>query len=121
MVAWGGADHEHPERSRCERHLTRNPCAIEGCTRSRERNGDAPSLDKWLCSEHWRRFVPARSLRRRTYHAFFRRAKRHGWDDDLKERFWRFWALLIATARRKAGGGPPDRMSSELERFLKDL
>ena len=57
---------------RCRKHVGRNPCAIEGCTRTRAADrtyGD----DQWLCAEHWRRFCPPRSMRRRAYHAFFRK------------------------------------------------
>lgn len=104
---------------RCDRHHDRNPCAIEGCKRStsapKDRRG-VPFIrdDQWLCSEHWRRFVPPRSLRRRAYRAFWRKAKRAGatgggdWPDDLERQYWRFWDQLIATARTKASGGTLD-------------
>ena len=92
--------------ARCAKHETRNPCAIEGCRRTRAapasgRLGD----DQWLCAEHWRAYVPPRSRARRTYHAHFRRAKRLGWDDARAEAFWRFWNALVRMARRRAGEG----------------
>lgn len=91
---------------RCARHAASNPCAIEGCKRSRA----APESgrladDSWMCSEHWRRFVPPRSLRRRAYHAFWRKAKRHGWTPELIEQFNRFWDTLVSAARAKSVGG----------------
>lgn len=102
---------------RCYDHRDRNPCAIEGCTRTRAapENSEFPDpfnrlrTDQWLCSTHWRRFAPPRSVRRRAYHAFFRRAKRHGWDNDLRRQFWRFWDQLVKTARAKATEGSIDK------------
>lgn len=102
---------------RCDRHYGRNPCAIEGCKRTTA----APSSgelrnDQWFCGEHWRRYVPPRSLRRRLYHRFFRLAKRDGWGDDLRRRFWRFWDRLVADARRRATEG--DLNMDEIERII---
>lgn len=98
--------------TRCDRHHGRNPCAIEGCRRTRVAPGSAEgdhADDQWLCDDHWRRFVPPRSARRRAYHGFFRRAKRHGWTPDLRERFWRFWDQLVHQARRRAAAGHLDQ------------
>lgn len=50
--------------------------------------------NQWVCAEHWRRYVPPRSRARRAYHAYFRRAKRHGWTPELVDRFYRFWDQL---------------------------
>lgn len=102
-------------QTRCARHHDRNPCAIEGCKRSLSASGDLRS-DLWLCGEHWRRYVPPRQARRRAYHAFFRRAKRHGWDADLRRKFWRYWFALVAQARRKAEGGSIN--VAEIERLF---
>ena len=102
---------------RCAKHLGRNPCAIEGCSRTRAVGEDRQhATDQWMCSDHWRRFVPPRSMRRRAYHAFFRRAKRHGWSDELTAQFWRFWDSLVASARRRAAGGHLD--IAEIERMF---
>jgi len=100
--------------TRCDRHQGRNPCAIEGCRRTRaaprSAEGEAHHADdQWLCADHWRRFVPPRSARRRAYHGFFRRAKRHGWTVDLRQRFWRFWDQLVRQARRRAAAGHLDQ------------
>jgi hypothetical protein len=100
---------------RCPKHLDRNPCAIEGCKRTTSANG-YHSADVWICGEHWRRYIPARSLRRRAYHAFFRRAKRHGWSEELKADFWRFFDALVASARRRSSGGHID--VAEIERLF---
>lgn len=100
---------------RCEKHRDRNPCAIEGCKRTTASKGYLGS-DQWLCAEHWRRFCPARSRKRRLYHAYFRKAKRYGWTEDLRGRFFRFWDRLIADARRKASDGDVD--IAEIERMF---
>jgi hypothetical protein len=93
---------------RCEKHAGRNPCAIEDCTRTTAAPDGQLANNQYLCGEHWRRFVPPRSRLRRAYNAFFRRAKRHGWDEDLKRRFWRFWNAVIRQARRRATEGHLD-------------
>jgi hypothetical protein len=94
---------------RCVDHRDRNPCAIEGCRRSTEARYLAN--DRWLCPEHWRRFVPPRSLRRRAYNAFFRKAKRFGWSPELNAQFWRFWFSLVKSARRRSVEGSIDKAS----------
>jgi hypothetical protein len=89
-------------------HTKRNPCAIEGCTRTTAAPGGALADDQWLCATHWRAHVPPRSAARRAYHRFFRQAKRHGWDDALLLRFDRFWAAMVTRARRGADEGRID-------------
>lgn len=106
---------------RCWAHADKNPCAIEGCTRTRGAKG---RLDNsiWLCREHWRTFCPPRSLRRRTFLSFFRKARKMGfkdndrWPDELEERYWEFWRRLIANARHKAKGGNLDL--AQIERLF---
>lgn len=96
-------DWQGNETFRCSMHIKRNPCAIEGCTRTTKSNGQYAS-DQWLCSEHWKIGCPPKSKIRRTYNRFFRIAKRYGWNDDLRRRFWRFWNALVARARRRCAG-----------------
>jgi hypothetical protein len=110
ICTWGNGE------TRCARHHDRNPCAIEGCARTTLAPNGHLRSDQWLCSEHWRRFVPARSMRRRAYHAFWRKAKRYGWNDKLVRQFNRFWDQLIATARAKAGGGSINK--AEIDRLF---
>lgn len=77
-------------------------CCISGCQRIKT----GVEGGQWICSIHWRRHCPPRSLRRRTYHRFFREAKRHGWDwrgadgqsSPLEAKFWRFWDALVRVA-----------------------
>lgn len=94
---------------RCTRHQGRDPCLIEGCGRSTGSHGGMLATDRWLCSEHWRRFVPPRSRLRRAYHAHFRRAKRLGrWTPETIAAFTRFWDSLVRKVRRAATEGQLD-------------
>lgn len=97
---------------RCQKHIDRNPCAIEGCRRTTSaasRNGDRHSGNiRWICPDHWRRLVPPRSRARRAYHAHFRGARKFGWTQERTEAFWRFWILLVRRARRRAAEGYVD-------------
>jgi hypothetical protein len=69
-------------------------CSIDGCDAQTGRDvGSA-----WICSTHWRRHCPPRSLRRRAYHRFYRKAKQHGWTDKLRMQYWRFWEMLVRLA-----------------------
>ena len=103
VMGWNGGQRE--PQGRCWRHTDRNPCAISGCKHSTSAEHIGHALDQWICSEHWRAYVPPRSLERRVYHRFFRQAKRYGWTDELQLRFWRFWSGLVARARRRADDG----------------
>lgn len=104
----GGSIVEWPNGTvRCDRHHDRNACAIEGCKRSASTKAQ-PRNDLHMCGEHWRLYCPPHSARRRAYLAFFRKAKRYGWSDQLERQFWRFWGTLVANARRKATGGSID-------------
>lgn len=90
----------------CDAHLNRTKCSIDGCTRSCKRDDGRPW--EWICSVHWRRYCPPRSLRRRTYLAFFRRARKYGWNDKLAKQYWRFWDTLVRGANRLEALGYPD-------------
>lgn len=89
----------------CGAHFSRTKCSIDGCARTRDRD---KAGQEWICGEHWRRYVPPRSRRRRTYHGFFREAKRSGWTDDSYARFWRFWDLIVASANARHAAGTVD-------------
>lgn len=100
---------------RCERHIMRNPCAIEGCRRSTQGRPGWHGLSCWLCSEHWRALVPPGSPERRVYHRFFRLAKRYGWSRELSNRFFRAWPRIIARARARSAG---DLDEAEIKRLF---
>lgn len=89
----------------CAAHNDRIKCAIAGCGRTRARSG--AGYQEWMCAEHWRRYCPPRSMRRRIYHRFFRDAKRHGWTDERARAFWRFWDAIVASAQARHAAGAP--------------
>lgn len=88
---------------RCSKHIDRNPCAIEGCTRTTKASGQY-ATDQWLCGEHWKIGCPPRSAKRRIYHRYFARAKKYGWSESSRISFWAFWNRLVAQARKKCAG-----------------
>lgn len=105
---------------RCEKHRTRNPCAVEGCARTREAPVDGGTHfladDQMICADHWRRYVPPRSRVRRAYHAHFRRAKKLGRGGGRNKAFWRFWTTLVQMVRRRADSGHLDE--AEINRLM---
>lgn len=94
---------------RCTKHQDRNPCAAEGCQRTRAAHGDLRD-DASLCGEHWRAFVPPGSSTRRAFNRLARLAKKLGykrsdrWPDELEARWWRLWAGVMRRVRRSADG-----------------
>jgi hypothetical protein len=95
------------ENLRCTKHQDRNPCLVEGCTRSGATDGRLAD-DQVICGHHWRAYVPPRSLMRRTYNAHFRRAKRIGWTPETIRAFERFWTRLVSRIRRASTEGTLD-------------
>ena len=100
---------------RCEKHVDRNPCAIEGCSRTTSADGSLNTGGYWLCGTHWKIGVPPHSMLRRQYHRYFRLAKRHGWEAkiggsqrQLRIRFWTFWDKLVKIARERCSAGDID-------------
>lgn len=101
--------HKEPDAVyRCEKHVGRNPCAIDGCARTHAAGKAAPyhyADDDYLCGRHFKIVCPPHSPIRRTYNRFFKLAKRDGWNMKLRIRYWRFWRGLVRHAR--ADRGPP--------------
>lgn len=103
--------HIRPElrRYRCWRHLERNPCAVEGCEKTRAAKGHF-SNDAYLCRDHWRQVCPPRSQPRAVVNRLFRLARKRGygraedWSRDLETRYWRVWGALVARARSQTSG-----------------
>lgn len=97
------------ENLRCTKHQDRNPCAAEGCQRTRKANGELRD-DASLCGEHWRAFVPPGSTTRRAFNRLARLAKKMGykrtdrWPDELEDRWWSLWRGVIRRVRRGAEG-----------------
>ncbi|ALC12453.1 hypothetical protein [Sphingopyxis sp. 113P3] len=100
---------------RCKKHHGRNPCAIEGCKRTTAAKGFTAS-DQYLCAEHWRRYVPARSRMRKLYFAHLRRGKRYGWNRKSARAFERLWRFIVKTARARHEGGFLDE--AEINRIM---
>lgn len=103
LRSWDGSVRGDLTAVRCSKHLGRNPCAIEGCTKTTKAEGRHAS-DSWLCAEHWRIGCPPRSKTRLVYHRYFRRAKRFGWNDESAASFNAFWRRLVARARKRCAG-----------------
>lgn len=89
---------------RCRKHIGRNPCMVEGCTRTASSENVGYGTDHIICGRHWREFVPVGSPERRIYNRFFRRAKKYGWTEDSVEAFHRFWRALVSRVRARARG-----------------
>jgi hypothetical protein len=93
------------ENLRCTKHQDRNPCAVEGCTRTRKANGYL-SVDSSLCGEHWKAFVPPGSPIRRAFNRLARLARKMGykrtdrWPPELERRWWLIWFGVIRRVRR---------------------
>jgi hypothetical protein len=92
---------------RCERHIDRNPCAIEGCRKTAAAGGNLAN-DQVMCGTHWRLYAPIGSRARRAYLAHKRRAKRRGWTDKSYAAFIRLWDAIVARARRQSTEGRLD-------------
>lgn len=103
-------DKHLPHTWRCSKHVDKNPCAVDGCSRSKGAKGHLHNGDYWLCRDHWRMACPPGSKWRRTYLRFWKIAKKMGcgdderWPEELERRFWRYFGGLVARARRMAAG-----------------
>lgn len=109
---------------RCERHVGRNPCFVEGCGKTRA--GKKPSSEDVICGAHWR-ITPLRLKQRDR--RIWKHVRRHGWDDALARRYWRNWECIVRRTRAiinppkhasdilTVAGPPPATMVAELERL----
>lgn len=89
-----------PRQHRCERHVGRNPCAVDGCIRTRA--GDRPALGLHLCGRHWR-LVPREM--RLVHNRIWRLVRKSsGWTDLLLARYWRTWWRICRAANERARG-----------------
>ena len=95
---------------RCEKHADRNPCAIEGCSRTTAAKGNLNEGQYWLCGEHWRVACPPGSPERRVYLRIRATARKRGfkvtdrWPRPLENRYWRIWARIVAIGRARCAG-----------------
>lgn len=122
-----------PDVWRCEKHIGRNPCAIEGCGKTRACNYYAS--DNYLCGAHWKRVPYAlKAIYRRHWRIAKANRRRligdeQGFTDPLTERYWRNWYRLVRETRLivhppavevevlPSSGPPPTAMLRELERM----
>jgi hypothetical protein len=94
-----------PRHMRCRKHVMRNPCVVEGCTRSfKLEHVEHYANDQTICGRHWRELVPVGSPERRIYLRFHRRGRRFGWNDRSHAAFQRFWDALVSRIRARARG-----------------
>lgn len=91
---------------RCDKHRDRNPCAVEGCRRTRKAPASGIlSSDDHLCGEHWRALCPPGSTLRRIYNRLWRLQKRRKkWTPDLERRYWITWRRIVRNARSGSAG-----------------
>lgn len=106
----------HPETFRCRKHEKRNPCIVDGCSRTVTAEGVPLSNDQFICSEHWRRYVPPGSRARRTYNAHVRRMKKKGYTLQRHRAWIRFWDTLVLMVRRRSTEGRIDM--AEIDRMF---
>lgn len=88
---------------RCWKHLKSNACVIDGCSRSRKTDRQ-PRDDWFMCSAHWRAFVPPKSPMRRIYNRVWRIVKKGGWTMKLRRREQRIWQSIVRRARQAHSG-----------------
>lgn len=94
-------EYDAPKQWRCEQHVGRNPCVVEGCSRTCA--GRHPNLSSYICGRHWK-LVP-RSMKL-VYSRIWRLQKKSGgWTDTLIARYWRIWPRIVSVAVNKARGG----------------
>jgi hypothetical protein len=93
---------------RCAKHRESNPCAVDGCDRTR---GAARYHDDrlFLCVEHWKLACPPRSPARAVYNRLFRlqralTGKNGAWPQELDNRYWRVWGAIVRRARSETAG-----------------
>lgn len=109
-VAW--------DNLRCTKHQDRNPCVVEGCTRTMPARGWLRD-DAFLCGEHWRVHCPPGSPIRKAFNRLGRLARRMGyrrhdrWPDQLQERRWRLWQGLVRRIQRGDPEGHIDQAAIE--------
>lgn len=104
--AWWGISGSVPH-FRCQKHVGRNPCAIEGCKCTTADRGH-PSSDDYLCGKHFRPLVTPRERRtlnmvRRKYRTAIRRGDG---EEQLRTTvlYWKVLRRMVKLARRRSAG-----------------
>lgn len=109
---------------RCEKHVGRNPCCIEGCGKTFAHKGDRDYDTTMMCGRCWRQ---APKWMRDRASKIRRLAKRRGWTDQLcriHDMAWQACRRWIERARNADPGEvvasaapPPAGMVAELQRL----
>lgn len=95
---------------RCEKHVDRNPCLIEGCGRTFANDGDYSG--QFICGKHWR-LAPKRM---RDVVARVRKiGEKTGWPRPTVKRFCRLWERTARAAQAAASG---DLDMAEINRVM---
>lgn len=84
-----------PDEYRCDRHVDRIPCCIEGCGRTFA-IGHGGYREIVICGAHWRQ--APRSMRDAVARVR-RQARRRGWSPTMKARFERLWLRTVRSVR----------------------
>lgn len=105
--------HRRPEDHRCSKHLWSNPCAVEGCAKTRKApdvtftdgtTGRYLSLEYHLCNDHWRIGCPPNTPERKVIRRIWRTGKKFTWTAELHAREERIWSAIVSRARARAAG-----------------
>lgn len=93
---------------RCDRHRESNPCAVDGCTRTRGARRYFDDRD-FLCADHWKIACPPRTPERAVYNRLFKLKRQHSgkdgpWPRDLITRYERVWGAIVRRARNETAG-----------------
>ena len=95
---------------RCEKHVDRNPCLIEGCGRTFANDGDYRG--QFICGKHWR-LAPKRM---RDVVARVRKiGEKTNWPRPTVKRFCRLWERTARAAQAAAAG---DLDMAEINRIM---
>lgn len=86
MVA--GNWHPNSQVWRCEKHVGRNPCCIDGCGKTFAHRKDEGYYGTVICTVHWRQ---APKYMRDAVARIRKLAKRRGWTESLCQRHDRLW------------------------------
>lgn len=87
-------DAENPidRQWRCEKHLARLPCIIEGCGVTAAMKPDWGAGDDLICGKHWRM---APKFMRDAVARVRRKGKKFGWNGRLHRRYNRLWHRTV--------------------------
>lgn len=83
-----------PDRWRCEKHVNRLPCIVDGCGKTFAMQPDDTYYTRTVCGKHWR-LAPLRMRRHVT--SIRKKARRIGWTDRLLRLHNLAWERAVRT------------------------